>query len=223
MKKYSEHNSLIYASTIRDEMIQFIPLNASKILDVGCSVGNFGELLKATRKVEVWGVEIDEQAALIASQKLDKVICGSFDHKINLPFNYFDCIVFNDVLEHMIDPFEALDFAKNLLEENGEVIASIPNVRYFGNIWSLVVHKDWEYVDAGILDRTHLRFFTIKSIFNLFNDLGYEVENIQGINPLEENHPYFMRKFRFLNFLTLKKIEDMKWMQFAVVARLNKS
>jgi 2-polyprenyl-3-methyl-5-hydroxy-6-metoxy-1,4-benzoquinol methylase len=218
MKEYSAHDSLIYASSVRHEMVEFIPESAQRVLDVGCSVGNFGELLKIDRKIEVWGVEIDEKACSIASQKLDKVICGGFGDDLNLPEKHFDCIVFNDVLEHMDDPYSALKNAKKLLQKGGKVVASIPNVRYFDNMWNLVIHKNWDYVESGILDRTHLRFFTVKSIFSLFTDLGYEIETIQGINPLEENHPYFIKKFYFLKLITLNKIEDMRWMQFAVVA-----
>lgn len=98
------------------------------------------------------------------------------------------------------------------------MVASIPNVRYFDNMWNLVVHQDWQYTDCGILDRTHLRFFTRRSILATFKDLGYCVECLEGINPLEECHPYRTRKFNLLNWLLFNKIEDMRYLQFAVVA-----
>lgn len=218
--EYSVKNSFeVYESAVRSEMLEFIPETAEKILDVGCSVGNFGQLLKSEKTVEVWGVEIDRQATEMASEKLDKVLCGEFGGGLNLPEEYFDCVVFNDVLEHMVDPYEALRFTKRLLKKDGKVVASIPNVRYFDNIWNLVVHCRWDYVDAGILDRTHLRFFTKKSIRSTFTNLGFEIETLKGINPLEKYDAYYLRKFNFLNFLSLKRIEDMRWMQFAVVAK----
>lgn len=220
--EYGAKNSFeVYESMVRSEMLEFIPETATKILDVGCSVGNFGELIKSKRNVEVWGVEIDENASSKASEKLDKVLCGAFGDKLDLPKNYFDCVVFNDVLEHMIDPFEALEFVKNILSNDGVVVASIPNVRYFDNIWNLIVHQKWEYVDAGILDRTHLRFFTKNSITSTFGDLGYNIEMIEGINPLDIHDAYYMKKFNFLNLISFKRIEDMRWMQFAVIAKPN--
>lgn len=208
----------VYAATVRPEMSCFVPLTAKRILDVGCSVGNFGEFLKSERSIEVWGVEVDEQAAAIAAKKLDNVICGGFGDNLNLPAKHFDCIVFNDVLEHMVDPHAALVYAKQLLQNGGKVVASIPNVRYFDNLWSLVIHKNWEYVDSGILDKTHLRFFTVKSIPSLFSNSGFNIDLIEGINSLEDHNPYHARKFRVLNSLLLKRIEDMRWLQFAVVA-----
>ncbi|HXG82924.1 MAG TPA: class I SAM-dependent methyltransferase [Pyrinomonadaceae bacterium] len=224
MSKVKAQNSFeVYAGVNRQEMMEFVPKSAKKILDVGCAVGKFGEALKSEREAEVWGVEIDEQAAAVASTKLDKVFCAGFDRTLNLPRKEFDCIVFNDVLEHMVDPYDALIYAKELLTENGKVIASIPNVRFFDNMWTLLVHKNWEYADWGILDRTHLRFFTNKSIVNTFVQLGYEIESVKGINPLEESAPWQTKKFKLLNLLTLKRIEDMRWMQFAIVASPQKS
>ena len=213
------NNFEVYADSVRHEMLPFIPANARTILDVGCSVGNFGELLKQELRAEVWGVESDEQAAEIASHKLDRVFPALFDRNLNLPVGKFDCIVFNDVLEHMIDPYGALEYARGLLSKSGCVVASIPNVRYFGNIWTLLVHKNWEYVDAGILDRTHLRFFTERTIRSTFEDLGYRVETLAGINPLEKYDSGLVSRFKLLNLLLLNNIRDMEFLQFAVVAR----
>ncbi|MFL6466529.1 MAG: class I SAM-dependent methyltransferase, partial [Pyrinomonadaceae bacterium] len=189
----------VYENATRDEMLPFVPVGSRFILDIGCSVGNFGSLLKEARRAEVWGVEIDERSAEIASARLDKVLTGAFDRNLELPAQAFDCIVFNDVLEHMVDPYSALEYAKELLSEDGCVVASIPNVRYFGNVWLMLVHGSWEYQDSGILDRTHLRFFTQKSIQAMFADQGYEIENIHGINSLEVCDRYFRNKFKILN------------------------
>ncbi len=217
--KYDSNDFESYFEKERHEMLNYIPQEASIILDVGCAVGSFGQLLKEKRSVEVWGVEINEYAASIAAQKLDKVICGAFDKSLNLPNRKFDCIVFNDVLEHLVDPYSALIYSKELLRDGGTVVASIPNVRYFDNIWKLLVHRDWKYTEHGILDRTHLRFFTRKSILSTFEILEYCVESIEGINPLEKEHPHRVRKFKFLNLLFCNHIEDMRYLQFAVVAR----
>lgn len=208
----------VYADGNRHEMLEFVPLDAKRILDVGCSVGNFGELLKQERGAEVWGVEPDPEAAAIAETKLDKVICGLFGEGVDLPKNHFDCIVFNDVLEHMVDPYSALEFSKALLSETGHVVASIPNVRYFDNVINLVINGSWEYTDIGLLDRTHLRFFTRSSIEKMFTDLGYAVKSIKGISAVDWCHPHRRQLFRYLNFALANRISEMRWLQFAVVA-----
>jgi 2-polyprenyl-3-methyl-5-hydroxy-6-metoxy-1,4-benzoquinol methylase len=212
-----------YFKVKRHEMLRYIPRDASTVLDVGCAGGSFGELLKRERTVEVWGIEPNEDASKAASQRLDKVICDVFSNRLELPEKYFDCIVFNDVLEHLVDPYSVLEECKYLLKDKGCIVASIPNVRYFDNIWNLLVDKNWEYSDWGILDKTHLRFFTLRSITSTFENLDFHVESIEGINPLEKIHPYRVRKFKFINWLLRNKIEDMRYLQFAVVARFKVS
>ena len=208
-----------YFCVVRPEMLEFVPPNATAILDVGCADGTFGSLLKKHRHVEVWGIEPNQSAANSAAQKLDRVICSAFDRSLGLPAGKFDCIVFNDVLEHLVDPQDALSHCKELLKNPGAILASIPNVRYFDNIWNLLINKNWEYTDWGILDRTHLRFFTERSIRSTFRKVGYKIELIKGINPLHVLHPRQVRKFKLINWPLLNKIEDMNYLQFAVLAR----
>lgn len=212
-----------YVESERQEMLDFIPQNALKILDVGCAMGSFGRRLKNERSVEVWGVEINEHAASTSAEHLDKVLCGAFDEKLDLPKHYFDCITFNDVLEHFIDPYSALVYAKILLNANGKIVASIPNVRYFDNVWRFLIDRDWNYTEHGILDRTHIRFFTQKSIITTFESLGYSIDRIQGIGYLESIHPHRVRKFKLLNTIFLNQMADMRYLQFAVVAAPNDS
>ena len=218
-----KNNYEVYSDHSRNEMLKYVPSDAKKILDVGCSTGNFGKLIKSEQTSEIWGVEIDPDAAEIASQRIDNVICGAFNSELELPENNFDCIIFNDVLEHMIDPYAALRYAKKLLSVDGKIVASIPNVRFFENIWLLIVNKSWEYLDSGILDRTHLRFFTKKSIAMMFEQQGYKIELLEGINEIGMTAPHLARKFRILHKLTLRNIEDMRWTQFAVVAGIDRN
>jgi 2-polyprenyl-3-methyl-5-hydroxy-6-metoxy-1,4-benzoquinol methylase len=207
-----------YFEEARDEMLKYVPTESRIVLDIGCGRGNFGYLLKEERNVTVWGVELDERSALVAERKLDKVICSAFSSNLHLPSKSFDCIVLNDVLEHFSDPDSALLYCKELLRDEGVIVASIPNVRYFDNIWNLLVHKDWEYTEWGILDKTHLKFFTKKSIVSTFENLGYQINRIEGLNTIENCTPGRARKFNFLNRMLLNKIEDMRYLQFAIVA-----
>jgi len=204
----------------RSEMLEYVPQSAEMILEVGCGYGNFGKLLKAERSAEVWGVELEEQAAAIASENLDRVICAPFDRSLELPEKGFDCIVFNDVLEHLVDPFDTLLYCKALLSDRGVIVASIPNVRYFSNMIDLLILRKWEYADQGILDRTHLRFFTYSSILSMFSRLGYEVQTIEGLHKIEKmTLPGKYRYFNGLLWLLREKIDDMRYLHFAVVAR----
>lgn len=204
-----------YYNNLRSEMLEFIPQNSTKILEVGCGEGLFGELVMKKRLSEVWGVEPFNEAAKKAEKRLTKVINSYYDENILLPENYFDCIVFNDVLEHMIDPWSILKFTKRfLIKNNAFIVASIPNFRYWYNLKEIVLYKDFNYQDSGILDKTHLRFFTNSSIIGMFKKSGFDVIRIQGITSIKS------REFRLINLMLFNKITDMKYMQFAVVAKL---
>lgn len=111
-----------YYRQARTVMLDFIPEGTKRVADVGCGEGCFGEQLKS-KGIEVWGVELNPEAAEIAKKRLDKVIsgdiCGILDH---LPDHHFDCIVFNDVLEHLPDPFSLLRDIKSKLSAQGVVV-----------------------------------------------------------------------------------------------------
>lgn len=100
---------------------------------------------------------------------------------VDLPYGrgYFDCIILADVLEHLEDPLSTLRRLRGYLSPKGIVVASIPNVRYYGVI-NMLVEGRWKYEDSGILDRTHLRFFTRKEMESLFRDAGFEITGICG-------------------------------------------
>ena len=203
-----------YFSQSRLEMTDFVPRNSKKILDIGCAEGAFGQQLKEKLNAEVWGLELDIKAANIAKKKLDKVIMGDISQFTNtIPNKYFDCIIFNDILEHLYDPYKVLLDIKRCLSPNGVVVSSIPNIRHFRVLKKLLIKKLWEYKDDGILDKSHLRFFTKKSIINMFNSLGYKLLKIEGINPTTS------LEFKLLNILLLGYLSDAKYSQFACIAK----
>src|SRR5208283_3265835 len=209
-------NSDYYHSSFREEMLKYIPLDANKILEVGCGEGLFLSYLKENRNPETWGVEMYNQAAEIASKVADKVLNGDFNllYK-DLPTHYFDCVVFNDVLEHFSDPWMALSNVKQLLSKNGVIVASIPNFRYIGNMTEIITTADFKYVEeGGILDKTHLRFFTSKSIYRFFDECGYEVICQEGLRPCKS---WKEKLFIFLSFGFFK---DMRYKQYANVAKV---
>ncbi len=202
-----------YYSGIRTEMLKYIPLQATKILEVGCGEGNFGAALKK-KNVEVWGIEYSQQEAKIAETKLDKVFAGDIMlHLDQLPENYFDVIVCNDVLEHLIDPYTVLDKFRSKLTTAGIVVSSIPNIRFFRSLYDFVFNKNWDYTDNGIMDKTHYRFFTVNSIRKMYENTGYEVLLHEGINPSKSIRPLIW------NIFMLGTFSDIKYLQFATVAR----
>ena len=206
-----------YYANIRSEMLDFIPQDAKKILDCGCGEGHFGNEAKNRFNAEVWGLEMDVTSAETAKGHLHTVIQGDLATTISeVPAAYFDCITFNDVLEHLVNPYEILTTIKGNLSPNGVVVCSIPNARYWRVFKKYVFGKDWKYEDNGVMDRTHLRFFTKKSMINMFEDLNYEVISIKGLKPTPSVG------FHILNTLTLGYIKDCKYIQYACVARPKK-
>jgi len=162
--------------------------------------------LKQRGAREVWGVEIDEAAGQRARKLLDRVLIGDVAGLIDqLPDEHFDVVVFNDVLEHMVDPFDVLTRIKGKISRRGVVVSSIPNIRYYWAFRDLLVYGEWEYEESGILDWTHLRFFTFKSIRKMYGRLGYKVLRHEGINQMTEL-PW---TYRLANAILRNKLADM--------------
>lgn len=204
-----------YYGTHRSEMLKYIPAGAVRILEVGCGEGNFCRLLKK-KSTEVWGLEINPEAAVIASQVCDKVLTGSFEElHTQLPSGYFDCVIFNDVLEHLYDPWTTVGQVKALLSEHGVLVSSIPNFRYISNIITeILFQKDFQYKpEGGILDDTHIRFFTSKSMLRMFREAGYDILIHEGLRPCKS------WKEKLFISLSLGFLNDARYKQFATVSR----
>ena len=198
----------------RAEMLAFIPPSVTRTLEVGCGTGNFSKLIKDKLGAETWGIEYQPDAASLAAQKLHRVLTGSVESALpDLPRHYFDCIIFNDVLEHLVDPYSTLISVQGLLKETGVVVASIPNIRHWPEFVDYTLRGNWNYVNNGVLDRTHLRFFTKKSIIGTIALCGYALINIQGINP------HYSRAQKITSLLSMGTLADTLYQQYAVVAR----
>jgi 2-polyprenyl-3-methyl-5-hydroxy-6-metoxy-1,4-benzoquinol methylase len=205
-----------YADAPRLEMLSFVPTDARRVLDVGCHLGAFGRAIKERSDTEVWGVEPNRQTAKLAAKSLDRVFTGFFSEEIALPDQYFDVIVFNDVLEHMPDPWGALRLASTKLAKDGCVVVSIPNLRHIDNLIHILKNRDFEYEPYGVRDKTHLRFFTRKSAPRLFNGSGLKIVSIQGINE-DWWRPSLLRRIAFRIFKNY--LDDTRFVQFAMVAK----
>jgi 2-polyprenyl-3-methyl-5-hydroxy-6-metoxy-1,4-benzoquinol methylase len=206
IKQYYQHE--------RTEMLAFIPPTVSCTLEIGCGTGGFSLLIKDKMGAETWGVECQPDAAGLATQKLHRVLTGSLESALpDLPISYFDCIIFNDVLEHLVDPYAMLVKVQDLLSKNGVVVASIPNIRHWPEFVDYTLRGNWNYVNAGVLDRTHLRFFTKKSIVATIAQCGYELVTLEGINP------HYSRAQKVASLLSMGSLADTLYLQYAVVAR----
>ena len=203
-----------YFSQSRPEMLQFVPASTRRLLDIGCSEGRFGEAVKrAYPECETWGVEADAKAAAEAKTRNDHVLHGLIGEVEGVPEGYFDVVSMNDVLEHIPYSEPVLEIVRRLLRPGGRLVLSLPNVRYYLNVRDLVFRQDWEYQDYGILDRTHLRFFTQKSAERLLSENGFRVVQQAGLNP-----PNLKLHYRALFALSPGLFDGMRYPQFGLVA-----
>lgn len=169
-----------YFNLERQDMLPFVPLRRGRVLEIGCGEGRFSGALTGVE--ESWGIE-PSPAAEVAKGRLNKVIQGTFDDaEPKLPISYFDLVICNDVIEHMPDYSKFLSHIIKYMAPGGMMIGSIPNVRYYHNMFEYLFEKDWRYTDIGILDRTHLAFFTQKSLRRALEQHGFKVSRLVGIN-----------------------------------------
>lgn len=205
---------MAYYTNARPEIQELFPSSSKSVLDVGCGEGLFGLGLKQKHDCIVWGIEPDKKAASIAINHLDQVFDTVFEEAIpRLKGEKFDTICFNDVLEHMPDPWQCLRQSRNLLSNNGTIIASLPNVLYYHTFFNILIDKDWKYEQEGIMDKTHLRWFTKKSLRRMFEDCGYKVISIKGLSPAKTI------KMKMLSLISFGYFDEMKYPQFAVIAK----
>ncbi len=214
-KLLCQEKNMGYFSNVRHDIIKLIPYNQNnKILEVGCGEGNTLLTLKSMKKASyIAGIDIID---LNQKEKLDKFICGDIEKRVSsLPFpeTFFDIIICADILEHLVNPWKVVKELKKYLKLGGYFIASIPNIREIKTMTTIFLKGDFKYSDAGILDKTHLRFFCKKNMEKLFLEAGYKIDKItHNLSP----------KRNLVNKLTLGFWEEFFVMQYLIVARKEK-
>lgn len=217
--------SQAYYAEARPEIQVLIRAPGARVLDVGCGEGALAAALKAAGAAYVAGIEIHTQAAAVARSRLDCVVEGSV-LDVALPFASadFDYLIFADVLEHLPDPDIVLKRCLPFLRRDGRVVISVPNWRFYSVLWRLLVDR-WEYTDAGVRDRTHLRVFTRYSVEQLLERHRLHPEEIHRNVRLIEDQSEIGRlaaaATRISNAtLALSPLREFLTYQYVVVAQL---
>jgi hypothetical protein len=146
----------------RPDVQRLVPLSASNIIELGCSTGALGEAIKLRQTARVLGVELLEDYARQARERLDRVVVSdaeTFARGQPPQGAPFDCLIAADVLEHLVDPWETLRLTVGMLTPAATVIVSVPNVFYWKTLRQALATRRWPREDQGIFDRTHLRWF----------------------------------------------------------------
>lgn len=173
MEKYDNFNSDPHSMHMK--IVQFVE-DQKKVLDVGCAYGNLAKVMTTSNHCTVVGIEINNEAGQNAKKYCTEVIIGDVQSvELSTEYiNYFDYIIFADILEHLKDPLKVLKkFMKNL-NDDGYIVVSLPNITN----WRMrlkILSGNFEYEDTGILDMGHIRFFNENSAKKLINDAGYEI------------------------------------------------
>lgn len=177
--------NLSYSANLRKDLLNYIDCSKENLalLETGCAMGaNFTYIKALNPKAELCGIELCDGAAYFAKKHAD--VCSADLEKIEVPEwdNKFDYIIMGDIIEHLIDPWSALKKLKVMLKSGGCIIASIPNIMNAVTMYHILSGK-FTYEESGVLDKTHMRFFTKYEIEKMFNDCGYDIEFL-GYNQI---------------------------------------
>jgi O-antigen biosynthesis protein len=174
----------VYYEWTRPELRALVPADARLVLDVGCGRGGLGAALKADHpELRVYGIEYVPEVAAVAAGRLDDVIAADLDVLESLPAHWepFDAVICGDVLEHLRDPARVMSILREGLAQDAILIASIPNIKHWSVVHPLLVQDRFTYEDCGLLDRTHVHFFTLEEIDAMFTACGFAVQYLTNV------------------------------------------
>jgi methionine biosynthesis protein MetW len=163
--------------SVRREIVDLVPAGARRVLDLGCSTGWLAAALKERGEVEVVGIEREPAYAAEAATRCDRVVTGDVED-VPADLGRFDCLVAADVLEHLVDPWGALEAYVAMLEPGCRAVVSLPNAAHW-TTFAALARGTWPRRPEGIHDATHLRWFTLRDAIELCEGAGLAVEQVE--------------------------------------------
>jgi SAM-dependent methyltransferase len=203
-----------YYAQDRTPLLDLCPDPYARVLEIGC--GNGSLLVEAKRRGAQWvcGIELEGKAFARANEReeIDRMLKLDFERD-TLPFSReeYDLVIASHVVEHFQDPWKAMVKIGQLLRPKGSLLLALPNMRQVSILWPLVIRGKWEYAPNGILDWTHMRFFTRSSTLGFLKWAGLEVRECQG--------DYWGRKSRLLSKLSLGVLDEFGAYAYNIHAR----
>lgn len=211
-----------YFSHVRDDLLGYIEEvynGAFSVLEIGCASGTtLLEIGNRYPKAELYGIEMNQDVVNIASHYLS-IVQGDIQKKENPFGEYYDYIILGDVLEHLKEPEYILKEIKHWLKPNGHIIISVPNIMHISVIEPLL-HGDFPYRDEGILDRTHLKFFTKTELVKMMERCGMAIERMGG-NTIELSHKEELYIKRLINMDRRIQSEELKIYQYRLKIKVS--
>jgi len=202
-----------YYTGERPELIEFLRQHGryDTALDIGCAAGILGKnLLEAGVVTACDGIEPHADAANLAQAQLRRVWHGTIDSvEDRIPWNSYKLVVLADVLEHLVDPWKALEKIHVLTTRDCRLLLSVPNVRHYKVSLPLLLKGKFRYADHGIMDRTHLHFFTRSSLIEALDDSGWIPEKLGS----------HMRSRYRRWYMPTRLLEPFVAVQYLVIAR----
>lgn len=220
-----------YHTNPRVEIMSFLRDAPGTVLDVGCGGGATGVLVKQKFPgTRVIGIEINRSAAEHARAHLDHVICAAIDDvdlARELPGERVSTVLVLDVLEHLYDPWRALQRVHRWLAPGARVVASVPNIRNLATL-SELAGGDFEYESSGVLDITHVRFFTRNSLRALFEQTGFDVVALEPLTQpdavdrvvVNQQPGRIDTRTISIRYESFDDLEDLYALQYVVDARV---
>jgi methionine biosynthesis protein MetW len=180
LKEMSNYTNNLFDAEAKNNawvhLFSYIP-EKSRVLDVGCSSGNFGEVLIHEKKCEVIGIDIDKPDVTRAQKKLTAAHVRNIERENVDDLGTFDVVIFADVLEHLLDPIGALEKVKKILRPGGRIVFSIPNMAHI-SVRLHLLKGFFEYMPIGVLDRTHLHYYDEIEVKHIFAESHLQIKEI---------------------------------------------
>ena len=202
-----------YYRGVRTDLIELARDIHGRVLEIGCAEGLTLEYLQSKFSCDVVGLDYCDDALEKARGKgLEVYACDLNSEKLPFKEGEFDYILIGDVLEHLYDPWSVLRCIVNNLKDDGTILISIPNVKHYSLLKDLVLRDKWDYSEAGLLDITHIRFFTFSGIKKLLFRSGLSLTKVK-------HNIARSQLMRLINMICFNKLHSFFVFHYLVAAK----